>query len=82
MGGADSEELGRLRWRCRRGMKELDVLLTRFVDEEFAEASIVQREAFLALLDAPDPRIWAYCLGLEQPPTPALDSLIRRITRA
>jgi len=28
-------ELGKLRWRCRRGMKELDVLLARYVDERF-----------------------------------------------
>jgi antitoxin CptB len=82
MEDADSGELGRLRWRCRRGMKELDVLLTRFVDEEFAQASTVHQEAFRALLDTPDPEIWAYCLGLELPPTPTLNSLIRRITRA
>ena len=29
-------QLGRLRWRCRRGMKELDILLARYVDERFA----------------------------------------------
>jgi antitoxin CptB len=38
MAGA-AQEIGRLRWRCRRGMKELDVLLTRYVDEHYAQAS-------------------------------------------
>lgn len=26
------QNLGRLRWRCRRGMKELDVLLVRWLE--------------------------------------------------
>jgi len=76
------QELGRLRWRCRRGMRELDELLRRYVDERFAHASREHQEAFRALLDAPDPLIHAYCLGLETPPTPLLASLIGLITEA
>jgi antitoxin CptB len=34
MGG----EIGKLRWRCRRGMRELDVLLSRYLDEEYRTA--------------------------------------------
>jgi antitoxin CptB len=75
-------ELGRLRWRCRRGMRELDELLRHYVDEHYRGASREQQEAFRALLDAPDPLIHAYCLGLEPPPTPVLAALIGRITRA
>jgi antitoxin CptB len=77
---ADSSDLGKLRWRCRRGMRELDLLLTRYVDEQYRGAPLEQREAFLALLDAPDPLIYAYCLGQERPPTELLSSLIERIT--
>jgi antitoxin CptB len=82
MAAAVSEELGRLRWRCRRGMRELDVLLRRYVDERYAGASGEQQEAFRSLLEAPDPLIHAYCLGLETPPTPILASLIGHITAA
>ena len=82
MAGDALQELGRLRWRCRRGMRELDVLLRRYVDERYANASSEQQEAFRALLDAPDPLIHAYCLGLESPPTPILATLIRLITEA
>jgi antitoxin CptB len=76
------QELGRLRWRCRRGMRELDVLLRRYVDERYAAASGEHQAAFRQLLDAPDPLIHAYCLGLEAPPTPILASLIGLITAA
>ena len=81
MGQAGLIDLGKLRWRCRRGMKELDVLLTRYVDEEYGAASRAHQAAFEALLDAPDPVIYAYCLGQERPPSALLASLIERITR-
>jgi antitoxin CptB len=82
MAGEVPQELGRLRWRCRRGMRELDVLLRRYVDERYTSASCEQQQAFRELLDAPDPLIHAYCLGLEAPPTPMLASLIGLITEA
>ena len=79
---AASRELGKLRWRCRRGMKELDLLLLRFVEEQYREASSAHQEAFRALLEAPDPVIYAYCLGGERPASPLLSSLIQRITQS
>ncbi len=75
----DSEELGKLRWRCRRGMKELDILLTRYVDEHFCSASNLERDAFKELLDTQDTVLYAYCLGAQRPP-PRFATLIERIT--
>lgn len=43
-----------LRWRCRRGKKELDVLLGRFLDQNLASLSPVQRAAFEGLLTLED----------------------------
>jgi antitoxin CptB len=70
---------GRLRWRCRRGMKELDLLLTRYMDERYGAAPAQEREAFRDLLETQDPVIYAYCLGSERPPEHLAD-LIERIT--
>jgi antitoxin CptB len=75
-----SQEFGRLRWQCRRGMKELDVLLMRYVEDQFREAPDEHQAAFRALLNAPDTLIYAYCLGGEPPPTALLSALIERIT--
>jgi antitoxin CptB len=75
----DPGELGKLRWRCRRGMKELDVLLARYVDERFDGASAAEQEAFRQLLETQDQVLYAYCLGQAQPP-PHLAALIERIT--
>ena len=80
MNPTPSQELGKLRWRCRRGMKELDVLLARYVDERFAAACAAHQTAFRELLEAPDPVLYAYCLGRSPAPTPLLCSLIDEIT--
>ena len=75
---ADPREIGKLRWRCRRGMKELDVLLARYVEERFCSASSAERDAFKDLLEAQDAVIYAYCLGQEPPPG-RFAALIERI---
>ena len=75
-------DLGKLRWQCRRGMKELDLLLLRYVEEQYSEAPSAHQEAFRALLDAPDPVIYAYCLGGERPTSLLLSTVIQRITRS
>jgi antitoxin CptB len=72
-------DAGRLRWRCRRGMKELDILLTRYLDERYGAAPAGEQEAFRHLLESQDPLIFAYCLGSERPPE-HLANLIERIT--
>ncbi len=59
---------GQLRWRCRRGMKELDVLLGRWITQRHHGASSDQRAAFERFLDLPDPDMARYLLGREQPP--------------
>ena len=79
MTGIDALELGRLRWRCRRGMKELDLLLGRYVEQRFCSASNADQQAFRQLLEAQDTVLYAYFLGRQRPPEP-LAGLIGRIT--
>jgi antitoxin CptB len=79
LAAADPRELGQLRWRCRRGMKELDLLLTRYVNERFGGAPLAERGLFKELLETQDSVLYAYCLG-SQPPPPRFAALIERIT--
>jgi antitoxin CptB len=78
----DPQDLGKLRWQCRRGMKELDVLLTRYVENEYCGASSAQQAAFRDLLQTQDPVIYGYFLGRAPAPTAILASLIEQITAA
>ncbi len=73
-------EIGKLRWRCRRGMKELDLLLTRYVDEQYGRAAADEQAAFRGLLELQDPTIYDYVLGRDVPTDPALLSLLEHIT--
>ncbi len=73
--------LGRLTWACRRGMRELDVLLERFLREEYARAEHAEQQAFEALLALPDPLIVEYLQGEAQPSDPMLAALAGRLTR-
>jgi antitoxin CptB len=59
--------LARMRWRCRRGMKELDLLLIGWLDTRFEAASEAQRGEFEALLELPDPQLALYLLRREPP---------------
>ncbi len=60
-------ELSRLRWQCRRGMKELDVLLEAYLANHFGQAPLAERQAFAALLELPDPILMAYIVGRASP---------------
>jgi antitoxin CptB len=71
----------RLRWRCRRGMRELDVLLERWLDEHWCAAGAEDRVSFERLLDCEDDRLWAWMTGRETPSDEALAAIVRRITR-
>lgn len=52
-----------LRWRCRRGLKELDELLLRYLQHVYPNAAAAEQARFAALLDWPDERLTACLLG-------------------
>jgi len=76
------DELRALRWRCRRGMRELDQLLIRFLERDWPLASDAERGVFRQLLDCEDDTLWQWCMGLSRPADPELADLVQAITRA
>jgi antitoxin CptB len=52
------KQLERVRWRCRRGLLELDLVLQRFVDEYYAKLGVAERRQFETLLDLSDNELW------------------------
>ena len=65
-----------LRWRCRRGMRELDQLMQRYLDKRWPQADDAERGVFLRLLDCEDDKLWAWCMGLERPEQAELRELV------
>ena len=75
----DEVELRKLRWRCRRGMRELDQLFGRYVDRQWAQAPEAERGVFLRLLDCEDDKLWRWFMGYEHCPDAELAALVERI---
>jgi antitoxin CptB len=71
----------RLIWRCRRGMRELDVLLSGYLEREYDNSPGPERVAFESLLELPDPVIADYLLGAAVPPDPVLAGVTARVAR-
>ncbi|AZQ83337.1 succinate dehydrogenase assembly factor 2 family protein [Colwellia sp. Arc7-635] len=55
----------RLRWACRRGMLELDVLFMPFVEEAYDDLSVENKAIFERLLVCQDPELFAWFMGHE-----------------
>jgi antitoxin CptB len=77
---AESPEIKRLRWRCRRGMRELDQLMLRYLDSRWPIADDAERKLFLQLLDCEDDKLWRWFMGLERPEEESINAIVRLIS--
>ena len=53
----------RIRWHCRRGLLELDLVLNQFLDSRFNQLTTEQKGALTRLLDLPDNDLWDLVIG-------------------
>ena len=70
-------EIDRVRWDCRRGLLELDIVLSRFLDRHFETLSPQKRASLSRLLDYPDNDLWDFVSGKQPPPDADLAYIIR-----
>ena len=75
----ENPEIKRLRWRCRRGMRELDQLMLRYLDQRWPTADDAGRALFLQLLDCEDDKLWRWFMGRERPENAELDAIVSLI---
>ncbi|HEY4365930.1 MAG TPA: succinate dehydrogenase assembly factor 2 [Steroidobacteraceae bacterium] len=75
----DRTHIARLRWHCRRGMRELDVVLQRYLQECYPGAAPQEQQAFERLLELQDPQLLAYLMR-QDVPDPELAHVIARLT--
>lgn len=60
-------DIARLRWQCRRGMRELDLVLQGFLNSNFSSLSTDDQARFELLLELPDPDLCTYLLRRDEP---------------
>ncbi len=59
-------ELSQLRWHCRRGVKELDVVLSNYLDNHYLKSDLNLQLAFKTLLKLEDPILMSFILDYQQ----------------
>lgn len=59
-------ELSQLRWHCRRGVKELDVVLRNYLDNHYLASSETLKQAFKAILNIEDPVLLSLVMNQHQ----------------
>ncbi len=78
MTGGEDRSVSALRWRCRRGMRELDVLLGHWLNDCYPDAEQALQQAFSDLLECEDDMIWDWLMGRSAPPD-HLQALVAKI---
>lgn len=71
--------LPKLRWACRRGMLELDVLLGNFLEEVYLQLPIEDQEIFVNLLDNNDQDLFMWLTGRAEASTPKFARMVEKI---
>ena len=78
----EATELNRLRWRCRRGLLENDLILERFLDARGNAMSAEEVVALDRLLDLPDDELWELIAGRAEPADPGLLPVVAQLRSA
>jgi antitoxin CptB len=75
-------DLDRIRWQCRRGMLELDLVLNRFLDSGFPALDAAGVADFQKLLSLPDTTLLDVVMGRSQLADPQLEAMAERVRTA
>ena len=75
----DKLKKGYLQWRCRRGTKELDVVLTRFLDNNYQQLSAAELQTFDELLNTQDTQLWYWISGQQQAESSSFTAILDKI---
>lgn len=77
----NNNDYAKIKWRCRRGMLELDTMLNHFFDHQFQHLTPKEKETFSALLDHPDQELYRWLIGMEEPKNKQETLIISKIIK-
>lgn len=72
----------RIKWRCRRGLRELDLVLRSFVDQRYAGLTEHEQLTFARLLEQQDMELYDWLMGRGVPADPELASMVTMLLQA
>ncbi|MCC4800746.1 succinate dehydrogenase assembly factor 2 [Enterovibrio norvegicus] len=74
-----AEDKARVKWACRRGMLELDVIIMPFFEECFDDLTEAEKRDFVALLECDDPDLFTWLMGHTRSESPVLSAMTDKI---
>ena len=72
----------KVRWRCNRGMLELDLLLIPFAENHFSLLDEKEKATFIELLTYEDPTLFNWLMGQDVAEDKALNEMVIKIKQA
>ena len=72
-------EMEAVRWQCRRGMLELDMMLLPFFETQYKGLTVDEKVAFIDLLKENDQVLYQWFIGRQEPLVPALQDILQKI---
>lgn len=72
-------DINRLRWHCRRGMLELDVLLIPFLQDRFRGLALEDQQRFEKLIECEDQDIFSWVMRNAEPEDAELKRIVELI---
>ena len=75
------DSLAKIKWRCRRGTKELDFLLESYLHNHYKQTNAEQQDLFIELLNLPDSQLIWFLLGDQLPESEGLAGLVKKIRK-
>jgi len=72
-------QLAKLRWQCRRGTKELDFLLLRYLETVYLSGDDEEKERFVELLTLEDDELIGVLMGEMEVETDGMKALVGKI---
>ena len=72
-------QLARLRWQCRRGTKELDLLLQRYLETGYLTADDEEKALFVELLELEDDELLAVLMCESEVEAEEMKALVKKI---
>lgn len=76
---SDKYDLRKIKWRSRRGMRELDALCDRYLANHFEAAPESEKDLYLTLLNMQDPELYLLLMHLAEYPSPEMRELVLKM---
>ena len=76
----NDSHINKLKWRCHRGMLELDIILQGFLEKQYQSLTPELQADFERLLEIEDTELYAWLMGLEKPKSAEFDRILKELT--